>query len=221
MKIWIFGQSMSLPFGLTENQGWPYLLSQLTKLPYKNFACAGMDNFFIYHTFLENIANIDSNDIVIIGWSHPSRKSFVLDRANPTHLDALDYSLHYSTQDAEFIRSKIYRFHSKKQWKKMAPISSGLDFYDVWFKNYYSEYEQKCNFRSYLDSVRLTCPGKYIPFYFSKESVETLSVPESDFMLDFVIDNNVAMSDDNYHLNDKGHILWANHLFKQLDLTPK
>ena len=31
MKIWIFGQSMCLPYRVEEYQAWPYLLSQKLK----------------------------------------------------------------------------------------------------------------------------------------------------------------------------------------------
>jgi len=85
MKLWIFGQSMCLPHGLNEEQGWPWLLSRQLNIDYKNFAQPGADNFFIYHTFLENCSLITQDDLVIIGWSHPNRKSFVLDDKNLFH----------------------------------------------------------------------------------------------------------------------------------------
>ena len=59
MKLWIFGHSMCLPYGLEEQQGWPALLSKKLDYEYVNFAQSGSDNFFIYHSFLENYKKIN------------------------------------------------------------------------------------------------------------------------------------------------------------------
>lgn len=220
MKLWVFGQSLCMPFKLAEYQGWPFLLSKKLNIEYENLSQAGTDNFFIYHTFLENYQRIKDDDIVVIGWSHPSRKTFIVDKSNTAHTDALSYSLHYVTQTQELMRSDVGRLRrpdSKSKWSKLSPLSSGFKFYDTWFDNYYSEHEQCCNFQSYLDSVRLRCPGNYFPFYFSKESVEHIDARDGvGHMLEFVIDNNVAISDDDYHLNVQGHVLWTDCLIKKI-----
>jgi hypothetical protein len=222
MKIWILGQSMSLPYDVDEHQGWPYLLSKALGIPYQNLAQPAVDNFFIYHCFLEILDQITEKDIVIIGWSHPSRKTFVLDRKNIKHTQALDYSLNYKTKTNEFIRSRIspqQQPNNKQKWLTMLPAQSGLDFYDQWFDTYYSAYEQQCNFQSYLDSVALRCPGAYIPFFFSKESVDNVLIPtNAGYMLDFVIKNNVSIGENNLHLNPVGHELWTKHLINYIDL---
>ena len=89
--------------------------------------------------------------------------------------------------------------------------SSLNDFSDDRFKNYYSDHEQRLNFQSYLDSVELTCPGLYIPFYFSKESVETISLTNigGGYMVEFIAENNVVISNNDTHMNELGHNLWA------------
>ena len=63
-------------------------------------------------------------------------------------------------------------------------------YYDTWFKNYYNAYEQKCNFQSYFDSIKSTCPGYYLPFFFSKESINGIDisgVTNAGFMAEFIL----------------------------------
>lgn len=219
MKIWILGQSMSLPFDLKESQGWPYLLSKELNIPYQNLAQPAVDNLFIYSCFLEIVDLIQPDDLLIVGWSHRSRKTFVFDCANSAHTNALNYSLHYKTLAREFIRSRVARPNNKKKWSNMVPNNTGLEFYDRWFDDYYSEHEQICNFQSYLDSVQHRCVGHYIPFFFSKESVHDLSFTTNNagYMLDFIIENHVQINEDNLHLNPEGHRLWTKHLINCID----
>lgn len=207
---------MSLPHGVDESQGWPYLLSQRLGIEYKNFAEQAADNLFIYHTLLENLPQIAVNDLVIVGWSHPSRKSFVLDETNPAHLGVLSYSLKYTTPTHTFFRSANAAPSDRTKWLDLRPRRTGNTYYDVWFDNYYSEHEQRCNFQSYLDSVQLRCTAQYIPFYFSRESVDRIVRQNDNFMLEFVMDNHVAIGVDDLHLNAHGHEMWADYLLGQL-----
>jgi len=216
MKIWIFGQSMCLPHRIEECQAWPYLLSQRLKIEYENFSQHGADNLFIYHTFLENLKKIAADDSIIIGWSHPNRKSFVLDSQNPAHQCVLDRSLTYVTEIQTFFRNNNHTASTKSKWVRLQPCPSGTEFYDTWFRNYFSEYEQRCNFQSYMDSVQLRAPSGYIPFYFSQESVSQMSRQNDNFMLEFVINNNLAMYRDDLHLNITGHQMWTDFLLKQI-----
>jgi hypothetical protein len=107
MTLWVFGDSLSLPFDLEfADQGWPSLLSKKLNAELKNFAEVAADNFFIYSCYLENKKYIQSGDLVVAGWSHPSRKSFVLDRNNSAQVQVIDDSYVYHTHQ-EFIRKKI------------------------------------------------------------------------------------------------------------------
>ena len=216
--LWIFGPSMCLPFDLDrEEDGWPYLVSQRLEMTCQNFSKSAADNFFIYHCYLEARDQIKKDDIVIIGWSHPSRKSFVLDRSNAKQIAILNNSIYYKTQTQEFIRSNNA---IKDTWQKFLqlkkPSNKGVEYYDTWFTEYYSEYEQRCNFQSYFDSVEHTCKGFYIPFFFSKESTNGIDVDGAGYMADFVLEHDVAISKDNCHLNKIGHKLWADNLIKYI-----
>ena len=106
MKLWIFGDSLSLPYHIdNESQGWPALLAQRLGCGFENFSKPAADNFFIYSSYNNMLSSIGSNDIVVIGWSHYSRKSFVLDHLNPAHVESEKTSYVYKT-DIEFLRSK-------------------------------------------------------------------------------------------------------------------
>lgn len=214
MKLWIFGHSMCLPDGVEEKQGWPFLLSKKLACEYVNFAQAGADNFFIYHTFLEQYKNIAPNDLVVVGWSHPSRKSFVYDPDNPAHVAITPLGLTYQTETKTLFRS--FNKHKGGWVWSSKPKNSSVGFYDFWFNNYYSKYEQQCNFEAYMDSVAHKVPCRYLPFYFSQESVDQIDRQNDNFMLEFIIQNQVAISKDNMHANAVGHRLWADHLYTQI-----
>lgn len=218
--IWVFGHSVCLPTDLQNNKdGWPELLGKKLGMEYKNFAQPGADNFYIYSSYVENKKHIQPSDIVIVGWSHPNRKSFVLDRENSNHTLILNESLIYKINEIEFVRNKNKTPPSFKNWLSLKPKDTGKQFYDVWFNNYYSEYEQKINLQSYYNSVKSTCNGLYIPFFFSKESVTNIAnidVTGSGFILEFIIENQVAINDTNMHPNVTGHRLWSEHLYNEI-----
>ena len=214
MRLWIFGQSMSLPHLVQEQQSWPAIVAKQLRCNYTNFAQHAADNFFIYHSFLENYKKIAKDDLIIIGWSHPSRKSFVFDPENPIHILAATKGLTYQTETKTLFRS----FNPvASRWQSMKPKNRNVEFYDQWFNNYYSDYEQRCNFQSYLDSVSLKAPSQYLSFYFSQESVNQIDRQNDNFMLEFIIKNQVLISNTNQHLNVVGHQLWANYLLTQIN----
>jgi hypothetical protein len=213
MKLWIFGQSMSTPHKVDTLEGWPSLLAKKLSTEYITFAQPGADNFYIYSTFLEQADNIADDDIVVIGWSHPNRKSFVLDRDNPGHQNVIDKSLVYKTPTREFIRSNNPIPGTQIKWSMLTPQTTNVNFYNTWFDNYYSRHEQDCNMQGYLDSTRLRCKGKYIPFYFSKESIANLHLQSDNVMLEFIIKNKVFISQDDLHLNQQGHTMWCDQLY--------
>lgn len=208
-KLWIFGPSMCQAHGVSEEHAWPNLLADKLNAECKNHAENAADNFFIYSCYAENKKYINSNDIVIIGWAHPSRKSFVFDETNPFHREVLDKSLVYTQLKHKFMRSSNPVNDSFAKWTEVFSKSKGNKFYDNWFNNYYSEYEQNINWQSYQDSVRLTVPCRYIPFYFSKESVSHISTESTLFYLEFALENKCNISKNDYHFNEHGHRLFV------------
>lgn len=220
MTLWVFGDSLSLPYDLElGDQGWPSLLSKKLNIELQNFAEVAADNFFIYSCYLENKKYIKSDDLVVVGWSHPSRKSFVLDRTNLAQLQVINHSFVYSS-GREFIRKKnIKKVSGIKDtyWPAiMKPHRTGVGYYDTWFEHYYSEYEQKCNLQSYHNSIKYTCPAKCLIFFFSKQSIEDTDLDNNNLALDFILKNQFSISSTNLHFNAAGHAAWAEYLHKQI-----
>jgi hypothetical protein len=215
--LWIFGTSFCLPFNLKDHSGWPAILANKLEMNCNNLAQPAADNFFIYHTYLENQDLIQPNDIVVIGWSHYNRKSFVLNSENVGQQGVIERSIVYKTKTLKIIRS-INPVSGVKHFLNLVPQDRGTPYYDHWYRDYFSEYEQTCNQQSYMDSVELTCPAKYVPFCFSKESVKNIKARNhAGFIVDFVNENNVAISENDGHLNEEGHLLWASQLNKFIE----
>jgi lysophospholipase L1-like esterase len=215
MNIWVFGDSLSIPYNLTDGQkGWPEILSLLLDSEIKNFARPAADNFYIYHSYKSNLLNIKAGDIVVIGWSHFSRKSFVYDDKNPIHTQNVNHSFVYESKGTQFIRSRNLPDNRSAKWVNFLPKETNKPFYDIWFRDYYSEEEQKTNLMSYYYAVASTCPGIYVPFFFSKDGVDNLKA--AGHALEFIMSNNCFISEKDSHFSSEGHRLWANHLMNYI-----
>ena len=221
--LWILGSSNCLPYNLEDTvSGWPEILSQQLKMNCVNLSQVAVDNFFIYNLFLENRAEIQPDDIVIIGWTHYSRKSFILDRDNHNQLSVLKQSLLFKTKKLEFIRNNNSLTAGIKYWMLMKPINRGIKYYDNWFKNYYSEYEQKFNLQSYIDSVTLSCAAKVVSFFYSEESIADIDISQvhdAGCFMEFVMKHNVSISPTDGHFNELGHVMWADQLTSVINNT--
>ena len=118
--LYIFGDSHCLPFELeNKKQGWDSLLSNRLASDLKNFSQPGADNLFIFSTFMQNQSEIKKGDVVVIGWSHPSRKTFILDQDKIIELKLKDCSMVYTTPIAKFIEVKEYpntKIHLRNGW---------------------------------------------------------------------------------------------------------
>ena len=212
-NLWVIGPSFCLPYNI-NGPGWANLVAAKLKRNLINRAQLGADNFYVYHSYLENLPSMSSDDVVIVMWSHFSRKSFVVEDDNVEQQNAKPQSLIYKTKTKELMRSLNTSSHSLTKFLNFKPIQSGKKYYDIWFSNYYSAYEQQCNQQSYMDSIELTCPGVYLPLYFSNESIENLRVaPGSISALDFIQKHKVMISDQDAHFNEQGHALWADEVF--------
>jgi len=219
--LYIFGDSHCLPFELeNKKQGWDSLLSNRLASDLKNFSQPGADNLFIFSTFMQNQSEIKKGDVVVIGWSHPSRKTFILDQDKIIELKLKDCSMVYTTPIAKFIRSKGVPKHKDtlEKWLGMAPVDSGVDFYDNWYKNYYSLLEQKTNLVGYMNAVKHKLQGiDYIPFYFSEDSIDDIENTDKNMCIaEFIQKHDVSLSKDNAHMNTQGHMMWADKIYKDL-----
>lgn len=214
--LWVFGHSGCLPFNLPNGIGWTEQIANKLNISHQNFATAAADNLFIYHSFISNLSKITPNDIVIIGWSHPNRKSFVLDRSNRSHAKAIDNGCMIFDSTPEFFRSQGILTNTKEKWLSMAPQNLGNEFFDTWFERYHHEYECQLNMQAYLGSVSNCVPCKYMPFYFSRDSLRNKS--ESAFYwLEFIIENQYWISESDLHLSQEGHNKMAELFLQMLD----
>lgn len=209
MKIWIFGASNCLPWRISKSDFWGEYLRKYFDAPVVNMAAEACDNLFIYHNIIQSLDQINSEDIVLVGWSHPNRKTFVFDDHNPVHASVIkERSIVYPGNPMFFRSNNINTSDSWKKWLSFSPQNQGIDFFDRWFSDYFSPYESRLNLQSYIDSTRLNLREcRYHPFYFSKESVSGLQRVDVDslFYLDFVLENSVTISNDDAHANEDGH----------------
>lgn len=213
MKLWIFGDSLSLPTNVPDRCGWPTLLCERLGCEMENWANEASDNLYIYHCYRSQRPRMSTNDAVLVGWSHPSRKTFVYDIHNPMHTEVLRTSIVYDRCAPVFFRSCNRGVQNLDKWKNLSPKTSHRKFYDDWFQNYYSDYEQRCLLESFCQAVASTAPGIYVPWFFSQQSIESLALSGHGTMLEFIRSNNYSISDSDAHLNEAGHRAWADHLF--------
>jgi len=218
-KLWIFGPSACTAYGLAKTEkAWPELLAEKLNCDFSNIADIAADNLLIYHRIISSLNQINDNDIVVVGWSHPNRKTFVADQDNYLHQSIIaGRSIVYDTDPVFFRSDNPNNDDPLEKLKFLKPKDQGVKYFDDWFKNYFSEYESILNFQAYIDSIEQKIPGLYIPFYFSKESIKGIKVdPNSLFYLEFIVDNQIYISENNMHANAHGHQMIANYLYNQV-----
>ena len=219
-KLWVFGDSHATAWGLPDDSlSWPHLLSDRLGLELEDHARVSADNGLIYCAIMHAADQIDHHrDRVIIAWSHPNRISFEFDPHNPRHQAAADQSLIYDIADRRFFRSNgPKRMIGFQTMRKLAPCDSGIEFYDRWYRDYFSEYQQRLSFQAYHDSVNMRLPHS-IKFYFSRNSIENIRVNDTEprCMLDFVIDNQLYLDPEDLHPNAQAHGQWADLLYHDI-----
>lgn len=200
---------------------WTHLLAARLDKKLVLRAEEGCDNTFIYSSIMHDLPEYSSDDLIIVGWTHPNRKSFVLDKNNPLHLEEIQKgALVYKGDPIWFRSNNLDAKATFANWMKLSPIKRGNKFFDTWFSNYHSDYEQKLNFRAYHDSSIFRIKCKLLNFYFSKESVAGMDIPKDSLTyLEFVVDNKLWISSDDLHCSEKGHQLLADRLQNMAKLS--
>ena len=218
MKLWVFGDSNSLPFNLEDSgQGWPALLSQRLGADLQLNAWPAVDNFFIYQAIRNRWSKISPTDRVVVGWSHTSRKMFRYDGKNPQHKNAKNHAIYYEDDSRGYMRSRGPSTDTLEKYRNLAPRDSGVDFFDAWFRDYYNEYEHQINLQSYIDSVNIRLP-QTVNFFFSRASTAGMDLgdPNPLCMLDFILDNRYYISEEDCHANATGHCEWTKLLYQRI-----
>jgi len=223
MNIWVFGHSSCTRCGLSDTEkGWIDLISEkYNSANVYNFGEDGSDNLRIYFNIGQHLSSIQPTDVIIVGWSHPSRKTFVYDPLNTQHMafDKLK-TIFYGSNPA-FFRSKhkkenSWSFKNIQNFAHRHLTKQNNTFFDTYYKNYYSDTESKLNFQAYQDSVKLKVPGLYLPFYFSKESVDQID-DSNLYYLDMILESGEYISKQDMHANANGHKLIADFFIKKID----
>jgi len=149
----------------------------------------------------------------VVFWTHPNRKSFVYDPDNPLHDNEIKNGALVYKHNQIFFRSNNQKANNGPTgWAAMRPMSRGNKFFDTWFMNYFSEHEQRLSMMSYVDSglAKITCKKTF--GYFSQESINHMKVNDPLCYLEFVLNTQSQISDQDLHCNAKGHELLADIL---------
>jgi hypothetical protein len=221
-RLWVFGASNCLPWRLEDpDQGWMNLLAQNLQADLSSHAKEACDNLYIYHKIIEQAPQISNTDYVIVGWTHPSRKTWVFDPENPEHVkltngnDTLVYP-----GDPTFFRAYNNSQPNFGHWSLFQPVNYGKKFFDTWFNNYYHRHEQDLTMQSHLDSARQRLPKNTVFFYFSEESLSGIAPkPNGVRYLEFVTQNQVNIDHKDMHANAVGHKMLFEMFYKSLTQT--
>jgi hypothetical protein len=212
----VFGDSLCVPYNLpADSPAWPNLLADRLGYQCYNHARAAVDNLYIYAAFNEQLDAIRPNDMVIVSWTHPSRHLWILDQQNLEHQQAITDSIHYQLGQHTWFRAPPRQL-PKNRFLKLQPENSGNEFFDHWFENHYNIYQQQLIFRAARHSVSYTCPAQLYYNFFSEESVTSESVQALGYTLDFINQNQLWISNEDYHFSCQGHQVWAEYLFAQI-----
>lgn len=216
-NLWIFGDSLCLPFNI-EAPAWPEILAQDLGLNLCNLAQPSVDNLYIYYSVRGCLKKIQKNDQVIIGWSHPNRKTWIYNPDNQHHRSVLPKSTSWQNHDLQFFRSNR-ETTLKYIWPKynMQTQNSNVEYFDLWYDEYFNLAEQKTHLQSFIDSTILFLPH-HIKFFFSEESITGIDSHDTKplYMLDFIKTHGLAISKDDLHPNAQGHQIWAKLLLDRI-----
>lgn len=219
MTVWVYGDSNSLGFNLDPGQlAWPDIVAKHMHVALVNRAKPGVDNFFIYQSWLSDLDSMAPDDWVIMGWSHYSRKMFLCQKNNPAQQNVMCHSIQHVDHGMTFMRSRGPATDEPAKYLDLAPKDTGLEYFDHWFRNYYHAYEHQINLQSYIDSVEMRSP-QLVQFYFSRASLQNLRTSDRQplCMLDFLLDNKLNISDSDCHASVQGHAAWARSILERIN----
>ena len=214
-NLWVYGASNCTPWRLpSSEQCWTNILAESINHKLHLRSEEGCDNTFIYHKFISDLDAHSPDDLVVIAWSHPNRKTFVFDENNPLHQEqAAKGALVYQGDPIWFRSNNKQATSGVTDWLTLLPKPRGNQFFDTWFSNYHSEHEQRLNFGAYQDSTKIRSKCRMYQFYFSLESISGMDINCSAITyLEFVLKNKVWIEKDDLHCNAQGHQLLASQI---------
>jgi len=201
MTIWIFGDSFSTNYKVDIEQSWPEIIGTKLKKQVKNFAHEAVDNFFIYSQYLDQKADIKDDDIVIVQWTNPSRKMFIYNSDNDKH--TLEH-LSVTRKGRTYFRW-INSCSDKWGLSNLKMRSSGVNFFDTWYEDYYDSFETNVNLQAYQNATK---KANIIHLYF-------------DEILNYVKENKLYISKDDLHPSAEGHKRLASNIMEKINALYK
>lgn len=198
-NIWVFGDSFSTNYAVDIAHSWPEIIGQKLNKQVRNFAHSSVDNFFIYSNYVNQKPLIKSTDIVLLQWTMPTRKMFILDKNNTTHQQIMQGS------NISVTRNNITYFRSgarKKSWTpSFTDIDHGVAFFDEWYKNYFDSTESELNLHAYQQASK---EPNTVHLHFSE-------------ILNFIKQHKLYVSKDDLHPNVQGHQQLADIIMEKIN----
>lgn len=198
-NIWVFGDSFSTNYNIDDAHSWPEIIGQKLNRQVRNFAHPAVDNFFIYSNYVDQKPLIKSTDIVLLQWTMPTRKMFILDKNNTTHQQVIDNT------DIVITRNNVTYFRSGSRTSSWIPSAntkdSGIEFFDEWYKNYFDITESEVNLHAYQQASK---------------KPNTVHLHFSD-ILNYIKQHELYISKNDLHPNAQGHQQLANAIMEKIN----
>lgn len=187
---------------------WPTLLSNKLDLNNKNCGIGAISNYKIFYQFCKNCSELQKNDIVIIGWTHPYR--FLL--AQNDNLQDILPSVSYPEFDSKIL-DYIFVNRSNDVW-----IQEILRFTQI-INELCLEKNVKVFYWSFHDEIIKYITGSYKncnlnQFIFGQnhETLWNTISDENPNMSTIKDESNGSIID--FHFGEYGHISQSNYFYK-------
>jgi hypothetical protein len=214
-KLWVFGDSYSEPFSKIHKSFWkrPYqqwkgytpkcygeVIADTLKLKHTNLAIGGADNYTILDSIIDVLYNINTEDIIIIGWSNISRCRVV--NVNNT----------FTTIKAGDLKSE-----NKSKIKTYSLVDLKYETLIELFINRDSlRYIDELN--NYIKLINFSFPNNKIihwsPFYLEAKGLNTTFTPPIRYESVAAETNKFI---DDYHYSENGHLEIAKNIINAID----
>jgi len=201
MTIWVFGCSLSTAFNVELDQCWPQIVAKSLGTSVNNFAHETVDNFFIYSSYINQKNNIKPDDITFLQWTTPFRKMFLYNKHNENHKRAMkEKPLTIKRNNKSYFRRINDCNATKLVDPDTTPRNSGIEFYDIWWNDYFDSYESETNLKAYQNATQ------------DKNTVHL----EFDKIMNIITDNQLYINKQDLHPSAAGHVLLANKILEKI-----
>jgi hypothetical protein len=215
-KLWVFGDSFSEPFSKINKNFWkrPYqqwkgytpkcygeVIADTLKLKHTNLAIGGADNYTILDSIIDVLHNINTEDIIIIGWSDISRCRVVNINNTFTTIKARDFESENKS------KIKTYSLVDLKNETLIELIINRDN----------SVYINELN--NYIKLINFSFPNNKIihwsPFFLDTKGLNTTFKPPTIRYESVATETNKFIND--YHYSEGGHLEIAKNIINAIN----